>query len=656
MDKGYILTWDSLIALSIILVLLSGFIGLEYFQSARMRQESLKTVSDVSENALDTLSKSGVLDEVGGAWSNGNYSYAGNLSKEYLDQLIPDNMGYQLVFIDSSGQYLVVSRGGGDFQNALDQTRARRSLSGYKEDNPRFGWVSRAWLFKDKSSINRKVYRFDGGSWTEYDSVVISYPEGTPFNDIFYLRIPQDYTADTIEFNVSWSGSVITLTTTSTTTTSSTSTTGTVVTTTIGSTTSTTIADICKDCPPQQSECEVELYPGNGYEHNTPPTSSNFHDITVSPPPGCNMDEVYIEVEPVEGSAYVLYTPAGSDILACPEIGETHIPYNCVRIFFKYEGNIYKSVGCNNIEAAAEGETYIVQVDCYVTEAGHQCNGYNIYTYYEGEGCEIPTTTSSSSTSSSSTSSSSSSSTSSSSTSTSSTSSSSSSSSTSSSSSSSSSTILPSCSDFVTYTQDDDGSLTEVVSDKLRNQDHTTGTNFNACCDDIYQDDMWLGCGGSGACDTDGTLTCPQQYSDPYICLTTGGCPASSNDPKLGYNVSSNDILYFEIEFTWDGFSQVSFTPQASVRLNCPTTIEFRTPQTAYGQLIGSCSIGGASCDGDHQWQDTWQTCTTGPLDVSPYFTGEGDKKMAVLVEIEGCDSFTGLKAIIFDYIAVSCS
>ena len=92
MRRGYIITWDALIALTVTLFLMLGFMGLHYFRDMSRGATTFETLHSAGENAIDTINKMGVLEEIGYYWSMNNYSYAGNLTERYVDPLIPKHM------------------------------------------------------------------------------------------------------------------------------------------------------------------------------------------------------------------------------------------------------------------------------------------------------------------------------------------------------------------------------------------------------------------------------------------------------------------------------------------------------------------------------------------------------------------------------------
>ncbi len=103
MDKGYILTWDALISLSLVLFILVGFIGLHFFRVTKAEKAAFQKAHNVAEDSLEAINKKGILEEIGFHWAAGNSGIAANLSREYLDQMVPPQMGYRLEIVDEDG-------------------------------------------------------------------------------------------------------------------------------------------------------------------------------------------------------------------------------------------------------------------------------------------------------------------------------------------------------------------------------------------------------------------------------------------------------------------------------------------------------------------------------------------------------------------------
>ncbi len=169
--KGYAMLLDSIVALTFILMI--GIL-IAHFYQPKISQTSIvayKNLHYVSEDILDVLNKKGILDKIGTEWalSNGSinsthFENATNLSKEYMNQLIPANIGYR-VTVDETVLY------DSDLDNASNRTResdsttktyASRLLAGYAAGLPILGHVARAFLtnIKEKETSS---YAYFGG-------------------------------------------------------------------------------------------------------------------------------------------------------------------------------------------------------------------------------------------------------------------------------------------------------------------------------------------------------------------------------------------------------------------------------------------------------------------------------------------------------------
>ncbi|MFH1055399.1 MAG: hypothetical protein V1744_04825, partial [Candidatus Altiarchaeota archaeon] len=265
MGKGYIITWDALVALSFIVFLMLGFIGLQYTGQRSGGLSEFERLHSVSENALDTADKRGALEEIGQYWALKNYSYAGNLTKGAFEELIPDKIGYRLEAVDQSGVHVIYSSGAGrpSEEGASDQTRSFRIVSGYKEDEPKVGWTARAWFVERQDLFNIFLYP-TSECCEEYTSLTKLYTPGVDENNKFYLMVPGGVSLSSATFALRWFEIPATTSTTSTTTTSTTTT------TTIG----------CHQCPAPDG-CKT----GNWY--HTEGDEYNYHKFTVDDGGNC---------------------------------------------------------------------------------------------------------------------------------------------------------------------------------------------------------------------------------------------------------------------------------------------------------------------------------------------------------------------------------
>ncbi|MFH1788972.1 MAG: hypothetical protein ABH834_06300 [Candidatus Altiarchaeota archaeon] len=215
--KGYVLTWDAVIALVFILLVLAGFLSVPYFRSLRAGEVGFQRVHLVSEDALEVLNKRGPLDDIGLEWSRGNFSTeaemrsdaikgASKIAKDFLDPIIPKHMGYALMVGDdivysSDWDSLVTDRPGED--KAVEKTRAVRMVSGYRENESVGGWVARAMLLYNKTGYIDTL-RYNGVDETNFTMV---FPDGVEHEEVAYLVIPLAANLFDAKMNLTWNAS-----------------------------------------------------------------------------------------------------------------------------------------------------------------------------------------------------------------------------------------------------------------------------------------------------------------------------------------------------------------------------------------------------------------------------------------------------------------
>ena len=169
--KGYAIVLDSLVALLFILIIFGALFGTKYFTTSQTDTISFKNIHYISEDILDVLNKQAILDDIGGEWAvaDGNTSSvhwenASNISKNFLEGLIPDNMGYKILIdgnlIYSSDTDLNSTRVREDDANTI--TYAQRLLIGYESGMPTRGHVARAFLKQIKEKITSEYAYFGG--------------------------------------------------------------------------------------------------------------------------------------------------------------------------------------------------------------------------------------------------------------------------------------------------------------------------------------------------------------------------------------------------------------------------------------------------------------------------------------------------------------
>lgn len=171
-NKGYVVILDAIIALIFLLFIFTIFIAVHEPKVSKTGTTSFKNIHYLSEDVLDVLNKQGVLDEIGTEWASSNgsitsehWSNATNISKKYLEKLIPKRFGYRLVIDDTNVIY--DSNSDPDSERppeneAISKTHSTRLLVGYGKGLPTRGHVARAFLTNIREKTTSKYVYFGG--------------------------------------------------------------------------------------------------------------------------------------------------------------------------------------------------------------------------------------------------------------------------------------------------------------------------------------------------------------------------------------------------------------------------------------------------------------------------------------------------------------
>jgi hypothetical protein len=170
-NKGFAIILDSLIALILVLVIFTIYYGLSHSKISKTSGTEFKKLHYISEDVLDVLNKEGMLDRIGEEWADANgspesehWQIARNLTKEYLEKLIPEHIGYKVTIDEvplySSDDDLTPKR---IFENESEtKTHSTRLLVGYGAGLPTRGHVARAFLSKIREK-KTSTYAYFGG-------------------------------------------------------------------------------------------------------------------------------------------------------------------------------------------------------------------------------------------------------------------------------------------------------------------------------------------------------------------------------------------------------------------------------------------------------------------------------------------------------------
>jgi len=206
-DKGYSIFIDAVFSLFITLTIFTAVVGLKYTGSSPS-DISFTRLHYFSEDVFDVLNKKGVLDDIGEFWAaaDGNRSSpdfinATDISRQYLDELIPESIGYSLTI---DGEEIVNNTRGKDPESAMVKTHATRLLVGYGKGLPTRGYVARAFLTNIKEK-ETSTYLYFGGYIGQGN--ITSYVRDIPFDATvsqacFELNTPSSFDAYVNDNNV----------------------------------------------------------------------------------------------------------------------------------------------------------------------------------------------------------------------------------------------------------------------------------------------------------------------------------------------------------------------------------------------------------------------------------------------------------------------
>lgn len=156
--KGFGLTLDAIIAILFIMAISLAISAYRFTQTTETSRSAFLNLHYVSEDVLDVMNKEGVLDQIGEYWVSGNTTNASGLAEEYLDTLVPQNMGYRLMFDNST----VAENNRVAEIGSIAETHSVRLLAGYTENQSVFGSSARAFL-TDISGKSSSAYAYFGG-------------------------------------------------------------------------------------------------------------------------------------------------------------------------------------------------------------------------------------------------------------------------------------------------------------------------------------------------------------------------------------------------------------------------------------------------------------------------------------------------------------
>lgn len=174
-NKGYILTWDALLALMIVILTFATLLSLGYLNfSPGSGSASFERLHFLGEDTLDVLNKNGILAEIVSSWSQNDTGGATELADSYLKNLtlIPSRFGYRLEINNKN----ISERTLKTPENEITaKTNVVRFVSGFGINKTPDVWVARAWLWYNDSGVIKTYesvtygnsFRFSlGANWT----------------------------------------------------------------------------------------------------------------------------------------------------------------------------------------------------------------------------------------------------------------------------------------------------------------------------------------------------------------------------------------------------------------------------------------------------------------------------------------------------------
>ena len=170
-NKGYVLTMDAVIALIFVIGVFIAVLTLDFFNPDETSTTAFLNLHYVAEDSMDVLNKVGVLDEIGYGWSIStpeSLEAAENLSIEYMDFIIPQNVGYKLEIVEYNedlNETVITNITNSDdygirpeYSDATVITHSSRFLVGFGENKPVVGSVARSYTVVGGLNFSDEVW------------------------------------------------------------------------------------------------------------------------------------------------------------------------------------------------------------------------------------------------------------------------------------------------------------------------------------------------------------------------------------------------------------------------------------------------------------------------------------------------------------------
>lgn len=221
--KAQVLTWDSLFAFTLVIVVITTFASIQKFQPGGATEAELQTLHASAEELMHTLQSKGVLEEAGRRYAAGDDVGAKAVLDTAMEDYAPPNLGYKFQIDDDD----VTEGGPVAWDDASSRTAARRLVSGISNATENItGYVARAWWLENGTVANiEEAFQEDPADTPAasvlYNDFTIT-SGGT--SEVVYLRVPLGVNVYSAYFSIDAkevTTSSTTSTSTSTTTTSS---------------------------------------------------------------------------------------------------------------------------------------------------------------------------------------------------------------------------------------------------------------------------------------------------------------------------------------------------------------------------------------------------------------------------------------------------
>ncbi|MCG2782736.1 MAG: hypothetical protein L6243_04015 [Candidatus Altiarchaeales archaeon] len=193
--KGYVMTWDAILALIFIMLVFTGLITMEHTRSINVKEVGFLELHSTAEDSIEVLNKMGALEEIVIYWSENNTQLANDTATFYLEQFIPEKMGYRLTIGNDTiceDQRIMEAE-------AVEKTKSTRFMTGYgQEVNTSSDYITRAWLLYNDTDNNKTYSIADVGYGAEFKHMVgcqwrIEHITKTLTNENVTVRIPEGY-------------------------------------------------------------------------------------------------------------------------------------------------------------------------------------------------------------------------------------------------------------------------------------------------------------------------------------------------------------------------------------------------------------------------------------------------------------------------------